>query len=101
MTMRSLISLLATSAVALAPVAAQAQQARYLNPRDVQEALVHAWRELPNLRDPDRFNAWLHRLVVNACADEGRSQRRWMVRSASEVSAATASGSPRPLAGTP
>ena len=43
----------------------------------VQEALVHAWRELPSLRDLDRFNAWLHRLVVNACADEGRSQRRW------------------------
>jgi RNA polymerase sigma-70 factor (ECF subfamily) len=45
----------------------------------VQEALVHAWRELPALRDPDRFNAWLYRLVVNACADEGRSQRRWSV----------------------
>ncbi len=43
----------------------------------VQEALVHAWRELPSLRDLDRFNAWLHRLVVNACADVGRSQRRW------------------------
>jgi RNA polymerase sigma-70 factor (ECF subfamily) len=43
----------------------------------VQEALVHAWRELPGLRDPDRFDAWLYRLVVNACADEGRYQRRW------------------------
>ena len=43
----------------------------------VQEALVHAWRELPRLRDPDRFSAWLHRLVVNACADQGRHQRRW------------------------
>ena len=43
----------------------------------VQEALVHAWRELPRLRDPDRFDAWLHRLLVNACADEGRYQRRW------------------------
>jgi RNA polymerase sigma-70 factor, ECF subfamily len=43
----------------------------------VQEALVHAWRELPRLRDPDRFNAWLHRLLVNACADQGRYQRRW------------------------
>lgn len=52
----------------------------------VQEALVHAWRELPRLRDLDRFDAWLHRLIVNACADEGRYQRRWstevrMVRS--------------------
>jgi RNA polymerase sigma factor (sigma-70 family) len=43
----------------------------------VQEALVHAWRELPGLRDAARFDAWLHRLLVNACADEGRSQRRW------------------------
>jgi len=43
----------------------------------VQEALVHAWRELPGLRDPDRFDAWLHRLIVNSCADEGRHQRRW------------------------
>jgi RNA polymerase sigma-70 factor, ECF subfamily len=43
----------------------------------VQEALVHAWRELPRLRDPDRFDAWLRRLIVNACADEGRQQRRW------------------------
>jgi RNA polymerase sigma-70 factor (ECF subfamily) len=43
----------------------------------VQEALVHAWRELPRLRDPDRFNAWLHRLLVNACADQGRYQKRW------------------------
>ncbi len=43
----------------------------------VQEALVHAWRELPGLRDPDRFGAWLHRLVINACADQGRHQRRW------------------------
>jgi RNA polymerase sigma-70 factor (ECF subfamily) len=43
----------------------------------VQEALIHAWRELPRLRDPDRFDAWLRRLLVNACADEGRHQRRW------------------------
>jgi RNA polymerase sigma-70 factor (ECF subfamily) len=43
----------------------------------VQEALVHAWRELPRMRDPDRFGAWLHRLVINACADQGRHQRRW------------------------
>ncbi len=43
----------------------------------VQEALVHAWRELPGLRDADRFDAWLHRLVVNACADQGRHARRW------------------------
>jgi RNA polymerase sigma-70 factor (ECF subfamily) len=43
----------------------------------VQEALVRAWKQLPSLRDPDRFDAWLYRLVVNACADQGRQQRRW------------------------
>jgi RNA polymerase sigma-70 factor (ECF subfamily) len=42
-----------------------------------QETIVRAWRDLPSLRDPDRFNAWLHRLLVNACRDEGRRQRRW------------------------
>ena len=34
----------------------------------VQEALVNIWRRLPQLRDPDRFDAWTYRLVVNACA---------------------------------
>ena len=45
-----------------------------------QEALVRAWRELPRLRDPARFHAWLRRLVVNACYDEGRR-----IRSRAEV----------------
>lgn len=46
----------------------------------VQEALVRAWRQLPSLRDPDRFDAWLYRLLVNACADQGRQSRRWSQR---------------------
>ena len=41
-----------------------------------QEALVKAWRELPRLRDPDRFEAWLRRLLVNACYDEARRAGR-------------------------
>ena len=41
-----------------------------------QEAIVRAWRELPRLRDPERFDAWLRRMVVNACYDEGRRTRR-------------------------
>jgi RNA polymerase sigma-70 factor (ECF subfamily) len=41
-----------------------------------QEAIVRAWRELPRLRDPERFEAWLRRMVVNACYDEGRRTRR-------------------------
>jgi RNA polymerase sigma-70 factor, ECF subfamily len=43
----------------------------------VQQTLVIAWRELPSLRDPDRFDAWLQRLLVNACYAEARRTRDW------------------------
>ncbi|HZM74065.1 MAG TPA: sigma-70 family RNA polymerase sigma factor [Candidatus Polarisedimenticolia bacterium] len=43
----------------------------------MQQALVIAWRELPQLRDPDRFDAWLNRLLVNACYAEARRRRDW------------------------
>ncbi len=43
----------------------------------VQQTLVIAWRELPSLRDPDRFDAWLQRLLVNACYAEARATRAW------------------------
>ena len=42
----------------------------------LQEALVIAWRDLPGLRDPGRFDAWLHRLVVRACLAEATRERR-------------------------
>ena len=42
----------------------------------VQNALVRAWRDLPTLRDPERFEAWLHRLLVRSCIDESRRLRR-------------------------
>ncbi len=42
----------------------------------LQEALVIAWRDLPGLRDPDRFDAWLHRLVVRSCVAEAVRARR-------------------------
>lgn len=42
----------------------------------IQEAFVRAWRELPRLHHADRFDAWLRRLVVNACYDEARRVRR-------------------------
>jgi RNA polymerase sigma-70 factor (ECF subfamily) len=41
-----------------------------------QHALLAAWRNLPQLRDPDRFEAWAYRLVVNACHAEGRREGR-------------------------
>jgi RNA polymerase sigma-70 factor (ECF subfamily) len=42
----------------------------------VQEALVRCWRDLPGLRDPDRFDAWLNRLLVHSVTDEARNRRR-------------------------
>ena len=42
----------------------------------VQDSLIRAWRDLPGLRDPDRFDAWLHRLTVHACLDLIRRRRR-------------------------
>jgi RNA polymerase sigma-70 factor (ECF subfamily) len=45
-----------------------------------QEALIAAWRDIASLRDPDRFEAWLHRLLVRACYREaGRARRRHAV----------------------
>src|SRR6187397_3472566 len=41
-----------------------------------QRALVAVWRDLPQLRDPARFDAWSYRLLVNACSAEGRRARR-------------------------
>ena len=43
----------------------------------VQQTLVIAWRELPGLRDPDRFDAWIQRLLVNASYAEARRWKSW------------------------
>jgi RNA polymerase sigma-70 factor (ECF subfamily) len=43
----------------------------------VQQTLVIAWRELPSLRDPDRFDAWLQRLLVHASYAEARRWKTW------------------------
>ena len=42
-----------------------------------QQALLSIWRDLPQLRDPGRFDAWAYRLLVRACYAEGRKERRW------------------------
>jgi RNA polymerase sigma factor (sigma-70 family) len=42
----------------------------------VQDAFVDAWRSLPGLRDPERFDAWLTRLLVRSCQDVRRRARR-------------------------
>jgi len=45
----------------------------------VQSTLMGAWRDLPSLRDPERFQPWLHRLLVHACYEEARKQRAYRV----------------------
>lgn len=43
-----------------------------------QQTLLSAWQELPQLRDPDRFEAWACRILVNHCHREGRKAARWL-----------------------
>jgi RNA polymerase sigma-70 factor (ECF subfamily) len=42
-----------------------------------QQALLTIWRDLPQLRDPARFDAWSYRLLVRACYAERRRTRVW------------------------
>ena len=46
----------------------------------LQNALVLAWRRIPKLRDPERFEAWIHRILVHACYDESRRARPWVAQ---------------------
>jgi RNA polymerase sigma-70 factor (ECF subfamily) len=41
-----------------------------------QDAFLSAWRSIGSLRDPARFDAWLGRIVVNACRMTLRRRRR-------------------------
>jgi RNA polymerase sigma-70 factor (ECF subfamily) len=45
-----------------------------------QETFVAAWRELPRLRDPERFDAWLQRVAVNAARMTLRARTRRRIR---------------------
>ena len=42
-----------------------------------QQALVSIWRDLPQLHDPARFDAWSYRLLVRACYAEAGRARKW------------------------
>jgi len=42
----------------------------------LQDALVIAWRDLRGLRDPDRFDAWVNRVVTNVCIAHATRERR-------------------------
>jgi RNA polymerase sigma-70 factor (ECF subfamily) len=45
----------------------------------VQEALTAAWLHIRAVRDPERFDAWLNRLVVRACYQELRRAKRSLI----------------------
>ena len=59
----------------------------------VQEACVRVWRELPRLRDPRRFDAWLSRIVADGCRSSLRTRYRSGVHEISLDGAAV--GEPR------
>ncbi len=42
-----------------------------------QQALLTTWQRLPTLREPARYEAWLYRILMNACRDELRRRRSW------------------------
>jgi RNA polymerase sigma-70 factor (ECF subfamily) len=41
-----------------------------------QQTLVQIWRKLPKLADPDKFEGWSYRILVNTCYAEARKSRR-------------------------
>lgn len=43
----------------------------------VQQTLVTAWRDLPALRELERFDGWIHRILVHACYAEAKRASRW------------------------
>jgi RNA polymerase sigma factor (sigma-70 family) len=43
----------------------------------LQGTLLTAWRQLPTLRDPARFEAWVRRLLIHACYAEARRRQTW------------------------
>ena len=66
----------------------------------IQEALVRAWKQLPSLRDPDKFDAWLQRVAVNAARMTHRSRRRRGVREIPQSRVGAVSTDSSPLAPT-
>jgi RNA polymerase sigma-70 factor (ECF subfamily) len=65
----------------------------------VQDAWLTAWRQLPSLRDPERFDAWVDRIVVNACRMSVRRRGRVReIRMVDDFDQASTSPGPEQLA---
>ncbi len=64
-----------------------------------QQALVSIWRDLPNLREPERFDAWAHRVLVRVCyLEAGRRRRLGPTRSWESVDPPACSDSTKQIA---
>lgn len=68
--------LVARSMGRLTAVARMILRDEYAAQDAVQDAFIQAWRSLPGLREPDKFDAWTRRLLVRACFKAGRRDRR-------------------------
>jgi RNA polymerase sigma factor (sigma-70 family) len=68
--------LVARSMGRLTAVARMILRDEYAAQDAVQDAFIQAWRSLPGLREPDKFEAWTRRLLVRACFKAGRRDRR-------------------------
>ena len=68
--------LVARSLGRLTAVARMILRDEYAAQDAVQDACIQAWRCLPGLRDPDKFEAWIRRLLVRACFDRTRRSKR-------------------------
>ena len=74
------VDLIRPRAVRLLAMARQIVNDPDLAEDTLQDALVVAWRDLRGLRDPDRFDPWLHRVVVNLCIRHASRERRRTAR---------------------
>jgi RNA polymerase sigma-70 factor (ECF subfamily) len=64
------------SADRLFAVAIRVTRDRHRAEDALQQTLIAAWKELPRLRDPERFEAWTYRLVARFAVQEARGGRR-------------------------
>jgi RNA polymerase sigma-70 factor (ECF subfamily) len=64
------------SADRLFAVAIRVTRDRHRAEDALQQALIAVWKELPRLRDPERFEAWTYRLIVRFAVQESRGGRR-------------------------
>lgn len=60
----------------LYPIACRVLRDRDLADDALQRTLVAIWRELPKLREPGKFEAWSHRILLRFCQDELRRRNR-------------------------